>query len=31
MISRQNVQGGEKVKGMKNVGESVNVKKMSTI
>ena len=36
MISRQNVWGDEKVKRMRNVGESVNVKKkkynlMSTI
>ena len=30
-MSRQNVQGDEKIKGMRNVGESVNVKKMSTI
>ena len=31
MISRENVYGDEKVKGMRKVGESVNVKKMSTI
>ena len=30
-MSRQNVQGDEKIKGMRNVGERVNVKKMSTI